>query len=1448
MGGVARVVRGFVRWLLYAGVALLLLAAAGMMILETGWAKRQLRGPISRLANNYLTATLSIGRLDGSFFRGLQLGDVQLARDGETIVSIDEIDVSYSLRELLEGGTLVRRIRLTRPVINARRMPDGRWNLAALVKTDARQGEQRGPRRALHFPAIEVVDGTVSLDEPLAFGIARLPAEYRNLDLRMAFDYEPVTWRLTFSSASWIGTAPDLTVNDLSGSITSTPDALSFAGLTVDTPRSHVVVDGRLDRRVSPSVLALTVAADRFVFQEWAGIVSPVANIAVDAAFTATLEGPPRQLNTALQLTSSHGGIDGAFTIDTTEPGWRTAGDVRLQRFNLAPWFNQAAGVSDITGRVIFDVRMPPGASFPRGTYAFDGSHARYAGYEADDVVARGAITPTEVRIAAGTATAYGANVRLDSGTIGIGAPFPFAFAGVANGVDLRQLPPAVPVPHVESTLRLAFDVSGRFRDGFLKGTALFRESEFLGAAIGEGTTGAIDTSAQPFTYAGEGDLRNVDLHRMGVGLGLAWLQEPRYAGTLDGHFCVEGAGADVATLRLDGGGHLDRADLFDGRLSDAEVGIQLAGGSLTASYDGQLRGVNPARALDDSRYTAELNGHGRAAITVRDLLVRPPSLADYTVDAELTLAASTVRSIALDRGEFTGSLSNGALQVTRVVAVGPGIDASGSGVVEFDGGGSSRFDYDIARADLDRLQSLIGRPVAGELVTRGQLTGPLSASRLVGSGTLARFDMSGVKALSASLKYDATVPLDDPARAAVSADGTLSFVEAFGQEFTEIAGTASFDDGDASADLRLVRADTLAGSVTGTFGLDLERRAIEMRTLALTIDRSAWRLPEGAPPPRLTWSDRGVTIERLELTDKDSGLQRITVDGSWFPAGGGNAHIVARGVSLDAFSGSPDGPGRYGGTLELDAILEGSREQPIVTGQISVVDGRVWRTPFEKLAGHVDYAGDDLVIDLRLDQGPGVWLTAEGRVPADILTAGTASTRSMRLQLQSSTIALGLIEGVTDVVRDASGQLEMDFSVIGTPKDPHFDGRVEIANAAFLVNASGSRYRNGRMVLELGADRVVVQTFHIEDQGGHALELSGALGTHELRVGDLEVTVRARGFEILRNEFGRMDIDADLNLQGQFESPRLDGRVTVTRGELAVDAILDRTLFRPYATVAALAPSADAIVALNPWDRVGIGIELHVPNTLRMVGDNIQVSPGTPLGLGAINLRALGDLYLYKDPAQPLYVTGSLDSVTGTYAFQGRRFDLDPSSSINFRGDFNPELYVTVSREISGVDTRVTIAGLLSEPALRLSSTPPLDQSDILSLIVFNTSTNELSAVQQQQLAVRAGTIAAGFLAAPILTAIERSLGLDTLEITPNSDPSGGTRFTIGNEIAPGLVARFSRQFGEAEYDEATIEYYLSRIFRIRATFSDANSLGTRSPFRRVERAGIDFLIFFSY
>lgn len=1442
-----RLGKGLAWALVLAVAAVLTLLGVVLLALQTGWGQNELRAVIVSQANRYLTATLEIGALRGSLLRGIELDDIRLSRDGEPLITIDAVRVSYSIRELFEGGTTIRTLVLERPRIAAAKQPDGRWNLAALVRRDTTRNRSSGPGRPIHIQQIEIRDGEVTLQDPLTFGAAHVPASFTRLNTSLSFAYEPVTWTLTFANAAFAGADPELTVTSLSGSIASGDAGWLFDALRVVTPRSEFTLDGRIDRRQSPTRLELIVAAPKFAFQEWSGVLHGLRNIAIDSAFDARLSGPSAAMATDITLRSNGGDVTGRLVLDTTVPGWHARGETTVQRLDLARWLNRPDRPSDITGHVDLDMDLQLGGHFPTGAFTFDGSHAAFLDYEADDVVARGRITATEVLIASATATAYGANVRLVPSSLAIDAPYAFHFVGTARGVDLRQVPRAVPVPHVESTLAFDYDVTGQFTDPFIRGTAQFADSTFLGATIAAGASGAIDTQVVPFHYAGEGAIAGVDLNGFGRQLEIAWLTDPRYAGTLRGRFRVDGTGGPLATMRLSGGGRLDQATLFGGQLLNADVGIDIADGSLRGTYDGELEQIDPAIAMNDPVYTARLSGTARGEIAVREMLVRSPLLNDYTLEATLSARDSLVRGLEITRGDARATMADGTMHIDRVETTGPGADLHASGTLELDGVRSSSIAYEITRSDLARLENVIGRGLAGEAVTTGRMTGPLDRLRFQGQASLMRLAASRLEATSTTATYDVTIPVADPWQTTGQVDAQLSFVRAFGRELQSAHTSITYDAGLVTGSLTATLETGFSATANGTFRLDAANRRAEIDALTLDAQPTSWRLAQGTRPI-LSWTDTAITTAGLDLVDAASGQQHVTVAGTWNTAGGSDLQVVARGVSIDNLTVPAGTPARYGGLMDVTARITGSGDQPSVSADLRVTQGRVRRLTYESFAGHVDYRNENFQIDLRLDQAPGVWFTAAGRVPLSVFDR-SRPPQPMEVAVKSSEVGLTLLEGVTDVVRNVDGQMTIDVTVLGTSRDPHFSGRVDLSNASFEVVSTGVRYQKGRLALRLSTDRVGVQLLHVEDADGHPLELTGSLGTHELRVGDLQVDVNARNFRVLRNQYGQINVDTTMNLSGEFESPKLMGRISITGGTLNVDRILDRALFQPYSTEETAPPvDIDPIVALNPWERMGFDVELHVPGTLRMIGDNVQISSGTPLGLGNINLRAFGDLSLYKDPAQPMYVNGSFDSLTGSYAFQGRRFDLDPASSIIFRGDLNPELYITVNRVISGVETRVSIFGPMREPELRLASTPPLEPSDILSLIVFNTSANELTALQQQQLAVRAGTLAAGFIAAPMVAALERSLGIDVLEIEPGADIRGGARVTVGNEIAPGLVARFSRQFGADEYDEATLEYYLSRILRIRATFSDATSLAVRSPFRRVERAGIDLLLFFSF
>ena len=98
----------------------------------------------------------------------------------------------------------------------------------------------------------------------------------------------------------------------------------------------------------------------------------------------------------------------------------------------------------------------------------------------------------------------------------------------------------------------------------------------------------------------------------------------------------------------------------------------------------------------------------------------------------------------------------------------------------------------------------------------------------------------------------------------------------------------------------------------------------------------------------------------------------------------------------------------------------------------------------------------------------------------------------------------------------------------------------------AFLVAATGSRYQNTRAAVTLTTDRITVDSLHIEDADRRPLDVRGSLGTHELRVGDLQIEATARHFEVMRNELGAVNIDAAVQLQGRWEAPRVAGDVTI--------------------------------------------------------------------------------------------------------------------------------------------------------------------------------------------------------------------------------------------------------------------------------------------------------------
>jgi autotransporter translocation and assembly factor TamB len=150
----------------------------------------------------------------------------------------------------------------------------------------------------------------------------------------------------------------------------------------------------------------------------------------------------------------------------------------------------------------------------------------------------------------------------------------------------------------------------------------------------------------------------------------------------------------------------------------------------------------------------------------------------------------------------------------------------------------------------------------------------------------------------------------------------------------------------------------------------------------------------------------------------------------------------------------------------------------------------------------------------------------------------------------------------------------------------------------------------------------------------------------------------------------------------------------------------------------------------------------------------------------------------------------------------------------------------------------------------LDLSSTPPLEESDILALIVFNRPVNELGSGERSSLAETAGGIAGGFLAAPLGQSIGKALDLDIFEISTTTETGElGASITVGQQLNQNTFFKLYQQFGTKTTTEFQLEYDIARFLRATAQGSpETSNSGNRITERRVERAGVDLIFFFSY
>ena len=243
--------------------------------------------------------------------------------------------------------------------------------------------------------------------------------------------------------------------------------------------------------------------------------------------------------------------------------------------------------------------------------------------------------------------------------------------------------------------------------------------------------------------------------------------------------------------------------------------------------------------------------------------------------------------------------------------------------------------------------------------------------------------------------------------------------------------------------------------------------------------------------------------------------------------------------------------------------------------------------------------------------------------------------------------------------------------------------------------------------------------------------------------------------------------------------------------------------------------------------------MRLRVPDNLIVRGDDVRIG-GRGMSLGNVNITLGGDLHATKAAGAEPRVTGEIRTIRGFYDFEGRRFDVARDGHVTFNGPdpTDPALDITASRDISGVEATVRVHGTVQKPAIALSSTPPLEEADVLSLIVFNRPINDLGQGERMSLAQTAQSVVGGMVAAPLAESLRNALNVDLLEIQAVSN-EGGPGVTVGNQISERVYLQFRQLFGSAATTQVVLDTSFPSTSESRAPSPRAAL--TARPARRV-------------
>ena len=539
--------------------------------------------------------------------------------------------------------------------------------------------------------------------------------------------------------------------------------------------------------------------------------------------------------------------------------------------------------------------------------------------------------------------------------------------------------------------------------------------------------------------------------------------------------------------------------------------------------------------------------------------------------------------------------------------------------------------------------------------------------------------------------------------------------------------------------------------------------------------------------------------------------------------AGALDMSLTIRNVPLSLANGFSPGLGANG-SLQGEAKIGGTIAAPAGTYSLKVSGLSTEATrgagvPPAGIDSKGRLDGKRVQTDTVVTAASGLRVTARGSAPLGAGDLDLAVEGRAPLAFLNDTLSVSgdRIDGVAS----------FNVKVGGPTSAPRINGTGGLANASYSNRASGLQLRNMSASIAATGPNIDVRSLQATTRNGGTISGSGRVAVDPARGFPGEINIRAANAEVVGTDIVTAITDADLRMQGPLaRRPVVNGTIRTRSVEIQIPDRIPAQ-YTPLPGVkhrnapAAVTRQLKVVNAgeVKPGAKdqgflAALDITVQAENKIFIRGMGMQAEAGGQIKIAgtSANPQPVGDFELRQGRSSITVIGKRLNFTRG---------------KVGFAGDLDPTLDFLAETPAKGITAQVLITGAASRPKIEFTSNPAVPQDEVLSRLLFNKSSGELSPSQAITLAQAVAQYSGvGGGGGGPLEGLRKGLGVDTLDI------SAGGGVGVGKYISDNIYLGV-KQGATPEETGVTVDIDITK--NIKAT-ADAGAAGNAAAGVAVE------------